>query len=49
MIYFDRDGDDSWTGDAEDLIILRDMGIEAGSDGISSLVELLSSINIQVV
>lgn len=48
-IWFDRDGDGSWTGDAEDSIILRNMGIEPGEDGISSLVELLSSINIQVV
>jgi len=49
MIYFDRDGGDrSWTGDAEDLIILRDMGIAPGAEGISSLVELMSSINIQI-
>jgi len=48
MIYFDRDGDRSWTGDAEDLIILRDMGIAPGAEGISSLVELMSSINIQI-
>jgi len=48
-IFFNRDGDDSWTGDAEDSIILRGTGIAPGSDGISSLTELLSSINIEVV
>jgi Ca2+-binding RTX toxin-like protein len=48
-IFFNRDGDDSWTGDAEDAIILRGTGIAPGSDGISSLTELLSSINIEVV
>ncbi|MCX7271669.1 MAG: hypothetical protein NTV19_00320 [Burkholderiales bacterium] len=48
-IYFDWDGDESWTGDAEDSIVLRNMGIVPGSDGIDSLVELLGSINIQVV
>lgn len=48
-IFFNRDGDDSWTGDAEDAIILRGTGIAPGSEGISSLTELLSSINIEVV
>lgn len=47
-IYFDRDGDESWTGDAEDSIVLRDMGITPGAAGIDSLVELKGSINIEV-
>ncbi|MBU6272182.1 MAG: hypothetical protein KGQ67_12820, partial [Betaproteobacteria bacterium] len=48
-IWFDRDGDGSWTGDAEDSIVLRNMGITPGEDGIDSLVELQGSINIEVV
>ena len=48
-IWFDHDGDGSWTGDAEDSIVLRNMGITPGADGIDSLVELQGSINIEVV
>jgi Ca2+-binding RTX toxin-like protein len=47
-IWFDRDGDESWTGDAEDSIVLRGMGIAPGASGIDSLVELKGSINIEV-
>ena len=47
-IWFDHDGDGSWTGDAEDSIVLRGLGITPGTDGINSLVELQGSINIQV-
>ena len=47
-IYFDWDGDESWTGDAEDSIVLRNMGVAPGADGIDSLVELQGSIGIQV-
>jgi Ca2+-binding RTX toxin-like protein len=47
-IWFDRDGDESWTGDAEDSIVLRGLGITPGAAGINSLVELQGSINIQV-
>jgi hypothetical protein len=48
-IFFNRDGDGSWTGDAEDSIVLKGMGIAPGAAGIDSLVELSGSINILVV
>jgi len=47
-IYFEHDCDDSWTGDAEDVIVLKGMGIVPGAAGIDSLVELQGSINIEV-
>jgi hypothetical protein len=47
-IYFEHDCDDSWTGDSEDMIVLKGMGIAPGAAGINSLVELQSSINIEV-
>jgi hypothetical protein len=47
-IYFDWDHDGSWTGDGEDAIVLKGLGIAAGVNGINSLAELQSSMNVLV-
>ena len=47
-IYFDRDGDGSWTGDDEDHIVLEGMGFSPAGDGYNSLADLKSVVNIVV-